>query len=119
MGSRYESDAGRRESLPWETHPSDVVDSLDFEDAGNALDVGENALELFAVRHVQSDFDARVKIFAAAFQGANIGRASLIAAVISASKSGAILREECEGGLETWRAVEDAHSTANAPLGFV
>src|SRR5580704_18626233 len=69
----------------------DIVNALDVEDAGDALDGGENAFELFAVVDIERHFHARVQFFAAAFEGADIGARVADGAGDAGENAGAIL----------------------------
>src|SRR5277367_2507803 len=75
----------------------DVVDALDIEDARDALDRRDNVLELFAVAHVECDFDARAGVIvAAALKAANIRAGSTDDIGNSGDHSGAIFGEDAQ-----------------------
>src|SRR5262249_55791075 len=52
---------------------SDAIAALDIEHARDFLDVGQNALELFAISDIQGQLDARVEMVGAAVERADIG----------------------------------------------
>ncbi len=74
-----------------------VIDALDVGDAGDALDVFQDALELFAVVDVEGGFDAGVEVIRAAVEVLDIGADSADDAGDAGEQAGAVLGVNAQG----------------------
>src|SRR6185437_14160728 len=98
---------------------SNVVDAFDVEDAGNFLDLEEDFFELLAVADVEGDFDPGMRVFADAFESANVGVDGADGGGDFGEHAGAIFGEDAKANRESGRLGWSGPFGGDAAFGLV